>query len=59
MSPETLHTFPEVQAKITEATKQLKHYQSVITERYHQHLEINLHVVVAVSFEKLLWKNIS
>jgi hypothetical protein len=59
MSPDNLFSFPKVQAKIAEAEEQLKYYQSVITERYHQRLELNLHVVVAVSFEKLLWQKVT
>ncbi len=55
LSLDELSALPAVQVKKQEATQQLRHYQQALNQRYGDVLKLQIHAVVAIGFERLVW----
>ena len=57
-SNDELKLLDAVQKKLTEATTQLQHYRATLTQKYGSILRLRTYAVVAIGFERLVWKEV-
>ncbi len=58
LSDAELHALPQVQAAFSAAEQQLASYQPILRQRYTEELRLQMTTVVAIGFERLLWRKV-